>query len=556
MFFRSLVLCFLLSGAARIEGAPSPWLSLVTSAWGIAHAHRSGPSLLFNPEVIGPGVALFDLDGDGLPDIFFPNGAEAGPGGTIAARYPDRIYRNEGGRFTEVTAGTAILGAGFGCGVLAVDIDNDGYPDLVLTGYKESLLYHNNGDGTFTEEGRLRGLPPLLFAATTAAADVDRNGFLDLYVGNYLDFDYKFATKPIAVLRGGRVLVPSLGSTIYAGVENLLLGARGDGSFEDGTRIARVGNNEQGASRTMGVLFADLDRDGWPDLVVANDQSPMAMYHNRGQGRFDDYTTRSWLSDSRGNMGIAAGDFDGNGWPDLYITHFDREHNALYRSLGASGRYQDVSFPIGLAGSDWDLVGWGAAWVDLDADGRLDLLVANGHLFPLVLEDNKPLPARIQPMPLRQTLYRNRGGRDFESLGAGGFAPAVPVTEGRGVAVGDLDHDGSPDVVIAVNNGPPLVLRNVATPRGAEATLELVGTESNRDAVGARIEVVTRDVGGRPLFVTREVHAGNGYLSTDAAEVHLGLGAVTGEVTARIFWPSGRWQDVQVPVGKRLRVVE
>lgn len=500
-------------------------------------AHRSGPSLKFNAEVIGPGVALPDFDGDGRADLYFVNGGESG-----GERPPDALFRATASGWDDATGPSGVAGQGIGNGVLAADLDNDGYTDLLLTGYAEGLYWRNNGDGTFSESYAARGLPPLYFASTAAAGDVDRDGHLDLYIANYIQFDYRSTGPAKIVTASGRHIVDTLGPQIYEGAANHYLHARGDGRYEDLTIDTGSGNNETRRSKSLGALFADLDADGHPELVIANDQAPLTVYRTRTTP-FEDITNRAYLTDARGNMGLAAGDFDADGALDLFVSHFDHEHNALYR--GMRGRYREVSLRTGLAATDWDTVGWGAAWLDLDADGWLDLVVANGHLFPPVLDPKIPLAERLSPVPQRPHVYRNRAGRDFELLGR-----ELPAIQGRGLAVGDLDGDLAPDVAVAVNNGKPLLLRNTGS-KGA--VIDLVGTRSNRGAAGARVEAT---LPGAPARTTRLVTAGNGYMSSDAAPVCLGLGAPPAKVPVTITWPSGRTSTLSIAPGERLRAVE
>lgn len=552
----ALLLLWLIAPAVAtpLLGAPRPAFEEIGRAGGIDFVHRSGPSLLHNPEAIGPGVAFLDFDGDGLVDLLFPNGGEVDLDGLVRRHHPDRLFRNlGGGRFQDVTARMGMEGAGIGNGAAVADFDNDGFADVHLTGYRESLLFRSNGDGTFSR-APLAGLKNREFAASSAWGDTDRDGHLDLYVGSYQDFDYRAATHPrVTANPAGDPVVSTLTPMVAPGNTNVLHHARGDGRFEMVTTRARAGNNERGSNRGMGVVLADLDDDGWQDIVVASDNGPLALLENRRRGTFENVSARKYVNDSRGNMGLAVGDPNGDGLSDLFVTHFEWEHNELYRSGARASAYQAVGQASGLSDRDWNNIGWGCAFLDYDADGRLDLVVANGHLWPAGLTPGQSLPARIAPAPQLVQLFHNVDGSAFQEVTADAFGPSPLRLAGRGLAIGDVDADGAPDVVIAVNNGPPAILRNVAPQAGRSVFVQLVGTASNRSGIGARVEAQRER-----LSITRSLLGGNGYMSTDAPELHLGLGPAAGAPERiAVRWPSGRSETFALPSGGgRLRAVE
>lgn len=530
-----------------------PWLRIVTPDTGVDFVYRSGPSLLENPEVVGAGVALPDFDGDGLPDLYLVNGADVRPDFKFD-RHPDRLYRNAGGlRFTDVTRAAGVHGEGIGQGVTAVDADNDGYTDLLLTGFREGLYWRNNGDGTFTERARAAGFKTCEFGMSSAFADYDRDGLLDVYVVGYVDFAYEIAPPPLVNEARGRPAIPSLGPN-FRGLDNLLYRARGDGRYAGVTDDARVRDNPLFLSRSMGTLFVDLERDGWPDILVANDQAPLMYYRNRPNRSFQDATTRAYLNDNRGHMGLAVGDFDADGQLDLFVTNFDLEHNAFFRQV-RPGRFAEISQKVETDRTDLFTVGWGTAFVDLDTDGWVDLVAANGHLLPKELKVGMQLPKRLEPWGQRMHVFKNDAGKKIQQISATAIDPANPEVQGRGLAVGDLDADGVPDLVVGVNNGAPLIMRNVAGRREHGAIVELVGTASNRAAVGALIEALPRTASGPPRSL-KPILAGNGYLSSDAPAVHVTLGEGAGPTPARIFWPTGAYADVTLTPGRRHRFVE
>ena len=553
------LLLVLWSASVHEMRAESPVFRESREQWGIDFVHYSGPSLLVNPEVIGPGVAFLDYDGDGMVDLFFVNGGEAHKDGKITRPRQDRLYRNLGdGRFEDVTERAGLFGTGMGNGATAADADNDGYTDLYLSGYRESLLFRNNGDGTFSESADRTGLQNSMFAASSCFGDIDRDGFLDLYIANYHDFDYaSLAPSQIGRDTKGNLGIDTLGPSLYVGLPNLLFLNLGNGRFKDITDRARVSNNEKGDSRSMGVAFGDIDCDGWPELMVANDQAAFGFYRNNHDRTFRECANQSWIADRRGNMGIAIGDYNVDGWPDIFITHYSLENSALYRNSGRSLIFTDVTQAVALAGTDFPMVKCGCSFFDFDSDGLVDLVVANGLLIPHKIDDKKPLSKRIEPGRQKTQLFHNRDGRTFEEISSTAFAPANDPINGRGLAVGDLDMDGQPDLVIATHNGPPRVLKNVVQTPGASIQVLLVGTESNRDGVGARVHAIGTRNGPNKVLVSRERQGGNGYLSTDSPWLHLGLGASREPVTLTVFWPSGHSEQFMgLTNGHRFRIVE
>jgi enediyne biosynthesis protein E4 len=489
-------------------------------------------------ETTGCGIAFYDYDHDGWLDIFIVNGSrlEGFPAGSEPTSH---LFRNNrDGTFTDVTARAGLIHSGWGQGVCVGDYDNDGWDDLFVTYYGKNVLYHNNGDGTFTDVSQKAGVAGKGARWSTGCAfvDYDRDGLLDLFVANYIDLD--LATAP----------VPESGPCLYKGVmvacgppglqggKNILYHNNGDGTFTDVSEAAGIFRTS--STYGLGVLTADFDNDGWPDIYVANDSSASALYHNKKNGTFEDIAMESGCALSpdgkpQAGMGVSAADFDLDGNLDLLKTNFAGETPSLYHNLG-DGTFEDVTFPAGL-GSHTQFLGWGCGFFDFDNDGWPDILICNGHVYPEV-EQLKTEAG----YPQRKLLYRNlRNGR-FEdvSLQAGsGISDPVPA---RGCAFGDFDNDGNIDVVVNTVNDYPQLLRCSSTLGNNWIKIRAIGAKSNRSGIGARVTCVTHLPGEtKPHRQIDEVRSGGSYISQNDLRIHFGLGKVDKVEVLEIRWPSG-----------------
>lgn len=514
---------------------------------GIGFRHVSGNAVDKPfPAANGSGVGALDYDLDGRYDLYFATGRsfplDSGRGPA------NRFYRNRGEwRFEDVTQATDLGHRGFSAGVAVADFDGDGFPDVYVGCYGRNRLFHNLGDGTFEEVGRAAGADDSRWAASVAFLDYNSDGLPDIYVCHYAKWDY--AHNAFCGDRAKNVRIFCSPRTVPAEAD-LLLQNEGDGTFRDVT--AQRGLSKR-SGRGQGVLAADVDGDGRIDLYVGNDIHPNALYLNRGEAGFEDVSEASGTSyDSLGRMqagmGVAGADVNRDGLWDLFVTNFEGEFNALYLQ-GTDGLFQDVCQMRGLAADSRPWIGWGTAFVDFDLDGWKDLIVTNGHV-----DDNLKQIGRDVPYDEPPLVWANRKGR-FVLLGdAAGdyFRTSHP---GRGLATADLDNDGDVDVVITHQDRPPGLLRNERIVSGrssrASATLRLIGTRSNRDAIGARIEIES-DAEPR----VEQIQGGGSYLS--AHDLRLVV-AAEGELplNLKIRWPSGTTTPLRnIEPGRQYDVIE
>jgi hypothetical protein len=481
-------------------------------------------------ETMGSGVGLFDYDGDSDLDIYLVNGSTLERLARGEPGEPDGLFRNEGDfRFTDVTEASGLGDRGFGQGVAVADVDNDGDPDVYVTNFDGNVLYENRGDGTFASWPA--GVPGGKWGTSAAFADVDNDGHLDLYVCNYLEFDRELLDRAIprrfCEWKGLKVQCGPRGFGFDSG---LLYRNRGDGTFEDWTERAGVQNRE---TYQLGVVFSDLDLDGDPDLYVATDTTENLLFENRGDGTFEDVSLLSGAALSgngtaQAGMGVDAGDVDGDGLVDLFVTNFSHDYNTLYRNQSGL-RFVDASDLAMLALPSLPYLGWSTRLADLDADSDLDVLVVNGHVYPQV--DGAGVGESFrQPMQV----FRNRGDGTFEEWTAElGEALSKPRSS-RGAALGDLDGDLRQDVVVNVMDDSPVLLGNEIPSASRAVVLSLVGRAANRDGLGA---LVRARVGGRTLV--SEARGDRGYLSHSDSRVYLGLGEAQRADEIRIQWPGG-----------------
>jgi len=494
--------------------------------------HASSPDKKYIFESMSGGVILLDYDRDGWPDIYFTNAptvAMALQGKTsLGALY----HNNRDGTFTDVTAQAGLTKACLAMGGAVGDYDNDGWPDLYITCLGGNILYHNNGDGTFTDVTARAGVADGRWSAGASFGDYDGDGFVDLMVTNYVDFHLddlpQFGSTPYCKYRGVDV---QCGPRGLKGAGDALFHNNGDGTFTDVSKAAGV-NNPDGYYG-LGVIWADFNGTGRPDIYITNDSTPKFLYRNLGKGKFEEIgfesgTALSQEGSEQASMGIAIGDYNHTGRPSLFVTNFENENPDLYRNEGG-WNFLEQSFPSGLAMPALPWVKWGTAFVDLDNDGWLDLITANGHVYPQT--DQMPSdPGYRQP---KQLSLNQRDGTFCDASDQAG--PALQQKRvSRGLAVADLFNNGNMDVVINDLDGSPMLLRNHGVPGRHWVSFELAGTKSNRLALNARIKIVA---GG--MTQTDEVHSGGSYLSQSDTRLHFGLGTATKIDSVEIHWPSG-----------------
>jgi enediyne biosynthesis protein E4 len=519
----------------------------VTSSAGIHWKHTSGESKdHFLIEATGSGVALADFDQDDLLDIFLVTGGET-PHAKSSNPPRNSLYRNLGnGKFEDVTARAGLERLPFyGMGVAAADYDNDGFPDLYISGYPASALYHNNGDGTFTDVTAKAGVGNSgKWGASAAWFDYDRDGRLDLFVANYAKFSFD---GPQHCSYQGQ---PSYCSqTAYEGEAPRLYHNNGDGTFTDVT--AQAGLSKL-TGRALGVIAIDVDGDGWPDLFVARDASPNLLLINKHNGTFEDAAMSAEVAlnmdgNTRAGMGVDAGDITGNGWPAFVVTNFNDEHHALFVHPGHFP-FEERTAPSGLASLTKSYVGWGTHFLDYDNDGNPDLMIVNGHINEVVERTRKDVSYREPPL-----LLHNDGRGNFENMAVLAGPVFQQKYRARGLAVGDWDNDGRPDVIFTCLNDSPVLLHNTAADTGSWVGLQLEGTRSNRDAIGAKVVV---SAGERKLV--RWVTGGGSYLSSHDKRLIFGLGKNAPEqIQAEIHWPSGQLQAISgLATGRYHKIAE
>jgi hypothetical protein len=535
---------------------------------GLVFTHVTGATgQYYLPEEMGAGVALFDYDSDGDLDAFLIQGGALGPaaasssGSHLPAKAGSRgggsrLFRNDlidrgkhsQLRFTDVTDRARIDTSIYGMGVATGDYDGDGHPDLFLTGLGSDILYRNNGDGTFTDATSLAGVSGDRWSTSAAFVDYDRDGHLDLFVANYLDFSFA----------GNRRCVDPVGAPdycsprVYRPVPDRLYRNLGNGRFADVTESAGIAKAD-GAG--LGVAAADYNRDGWPDLYVANDATPNQLWINRRDGTFaDDGVLAGAAFNAAGNpegsMGIASGDFDLDGDEDLLVTNLVGETFVLYENDGA-GAFTDVRTRTGLAGPTASMTGFGTDWLDYDNDGWLDVFFANGAVNTIAAQRGQPRPFRM-----RNQLFRNLGGKRFEDASANAGPAFAEPDVGRGAAFGDVDNDGDIDIVVTSNGGRARLLLNQGTAGSHWLQIDLEQPGPNRLAIGAYVGVErtgrstslgtgpSTSLGTGPPTLWRRVRTDGSYLSASSPRLHFGLGASPAVDAVVVQWPDGqreRW---------------
>jgi hypothetical protein len=540
--------------ASRSASDGDDWFVDRAEATGLDFTHFNGASgNFYYPEILPPGVALLDFDNDGDLDVYLVQGRTIGAenGATATSGPPPpkpggRLFRNDlrvdpdgtrALRFTDVTESSGIRATGFGLGVAAADVDNDGRVDLFLTNFGANQLYHNNGDGTFADVSRKSGLVDTSsrFAVSAAFVDYDRDGWLDLYVGNNVVYTIENATK-CPNMAGARDYCPP---QIYGGQPDRLYRNLRNGTFADVTARALVGGTFGPA---LGVSTADFNGDGWIDIYVANDGEENLLWLNQRNGTLVESALVSGAAvtaegRAESSMGVDAGDFDNDGDEDLFISELTGQGSNLFVNDG-SAKFRDLGAVSGLGQLSQPYTGWGTAWFDFDNDGWLDLLTVNGTIVVVEGRANQPFP-----YDQRKVLFRNLGDGRFEDVTRRGGSVFDLSEAGRGAAFGDIDNDGDVDVLVGNDNGRARLLVNNIGNRQHWLGLRLVG-RSGRDMLGARVAVSS---GGSTLW--RRARSDGSYGSANDPRVLVGLGKSTDKPRIEVRWPGGRverWNDVEI----------
>ena len=498
----------------------------ITEKAGITFKHVSSPEKKYIVESMSGGVALLDYDNDGLLDIYLINSLTAE---MVKSNQKTRssLYHNNGdGTFTDVAAKAGVADIGWGMGVAVGDYDNDGFVDIYVTCLGPNHLLRNTGKGTFTDVTQRAGVSDPRWSTGASFVDYDNDGKLDLFVSNYVDFDVnhlpEFGKGRSCQFKGIPV---QCGPRGLKGAGDSLFHNNGDGTFTDVSKAAGVSDPD--GYYGLGVICGDFDEDGLVDIFVANDSTPNFLYHNNGDGTFKDigFTSGTAVNENgseQGSMGVTLGDYDHDGKIDLFVTNFDDDYNTLYHNDGR-GSFTDVSYAAKLAAVSLPYVGWGTKFFDYDNDGWVDLLVINGHVYP-------QLPTYKQ----RNLMHHNNQDGTFSEVGALLGAPFAEKRTGRGAAFGDIDNDGDVDVIINNLDGPPQLLRNDGGNSNNSVLIKTIGVKGNRDGIGARISLVSGD-----LKQVEEVHSGGSYISQNDLRLHFGLGSRTKIDLLEVRWPSG-----------------
>ena len=501
-------------------------------------------------ETTGTGVAIFDYDNDGWPDIFPVNGRTLDllPG---TQQPTNRLYHNNhDGTFTDVTERSGLAHTGWGQGVCVGDYDNDGFDDLYVTYYGKNVLYHNNRDGTFTAASEKAGVAGTgkAWGSGCAFVDYDRDGKLDLFVSNYVDFDLNSAPKP-----GERASCTWKGVPVMCGprglpwTKNILYHNRGDGTFEDVTEKSGIGKTNGHYSFSVSTL--DYDDDGWPDIFVACDSTPSMLFHNNHDGTFTDVAVTAGAAfnedgKEQAGMGSTIGDYNGDGRLDIFKTNFSDDTSTLYRNNG-DGTFDDVTFDAGL-GLYTKYLGWGTMFMDVDNDGWPDLLLVNGHVYPEV--DKQHLGSDYKEP---RVLYHNLGNGKFADISAESGPAINTKNSSRGLAIADLWNTGTLSAVISNMNDTPSLLVNQVKNGNHWVAIKTVGTKSNRDGIGAKIRV---HASTRTLV--DEVRSGSSYDSNNDMRVHFGLGKIDKIDSVEIRWPSGLTERFENLAADKIHVLK
>ena len=526
------------SAAKKTHGSfpPVPTFKDIAAQVGITVSHIAAPEAHYVIDSTSGGVGLFDCDNDGRLDVVLVNGSTVerlrrggDPMVTLYHQEPDGTFKN-------ITNEAGLTRLGWGMGVAVADYDNDGKLDLFVTGYNGNVLYHNLGNCKFEDVTEKAGVRGGGFSTGAAWGDYDRDGNVDLFVARYSHLDLnnlpQFGSNKFCRFKG---ILVQCGPWGLEGESDFLYHNRGDGTFEEVS--VKAGVHDDIGYYGLGVMWADYDDDGWPDLLVANDSVPNYLYHNNHDGTFTDVGLVAGVALSGeglelGNMGVDFADYDHSGHLSFFVTHFEEQPNSLYRNVGDG--FNDVSWPSGVGRPSYPYVGWGTAFFDMDNDTWLDLLVANGHVYPQIdtLEGG---PRFREPL----LLHRNNRDGSFDEVSKEAGLAALPMHSRRGAAFGDVFNTGNIDVLLLNVGEPPSLLQNMNADGYHRVLFNLVGTKSNRAAIGARVAIRS---GGVRQF--SEVRGGGSYLSQNDLRLHFGLGAVTKMESVEVRWPNGNVESL------------
>ncbi|MGC1383131.1 MAG: CRTAC1 family protein [Candidatus Acidiferrales bacterium] len=504
---------------------------------GLTVPHISSPEKKYIVESMSGGVGFIDCDGDGKLDIVTVNGSNVerflGGGDPLVTLY----HQDANLKFSDITKAAGLTKRGWGMGVAVADFDNDGLPDLFVTGFDGNVLYRNKGNCRFEDVTQKAGLIAKGFNAGAAWGDFDRDGNVDLFVARYVKLDIhhlpEFGSKADScTILGMKVQCGPLG---LPGESNLFYRSKGDGTFEEISKKAGVDN--PGGSYGMQPIWFDYDNDGWPDLFVANDAGPNYLYRNRRDGTFEDVSLLSGTAvdangKAKGSMGVDVADFLHTGWLSLFVTEYNFQSDTLFLNEGPK-EFTDITGGSGIAQPTYPYVGWGTAFVDVDNDGWSDIFVANGHVFPQA-DNVKGLAPYREPV----FLFRNNRDKTFEDVTAISGLNELPILSRRGAAFGDVNNDGKIDILILNMDGPPTLLINRSESVNHSATFRLIGTKSNASAIGARVRVTAGN-----LVQFDEVRGGGSYLSQNDPRLHFGLESHAMMDRVEVSWPSGSKEE-------------
>jgi len=541
-----LVSLLIVLAAAHRAGADGPiTFTDVTRKTGISFVHTDGGSgRRYIMETVSAGLALFDYDGDGDVDIYFLNGAPL-EGTKVEASPRNALYRNEGNwKFTDVTEQAGVGDTGYGLGVAVGDYDNDGHPDVYLNNHGPNVLYRNNGDGTFSDVTSQAGVDNgSRVGAGTCFLDMDKDGDLDLYASNYLDFSYDkhvaTATKGFPVYANPR-FYPALPDTVYRN--------NGNGTFTDVSAESGVGAH---AGWGMGIVSGDYDNDGDTDVFIGNDVAENFLFENDGTGKFEEVGLITGAAydlhgDEQGSMGVDCGDYDNDGFLDFFVTSYQTQLATLYRNLG-DGTFEDVTLKTGGGTGTLPYVTWGNSFVDFDQDGDRDVFIACGHL-----QDNVEKFDGTTTYFERNILLLNNGSGKFVDVTETAGDGMKVVLSSLGAGFDDMDNDGDVDVVILNSRREPTILRNDSLNKGHWLQVRLRGVKTNRDGVGAHVKVTASS-----LTLLDEVHSGRGYQSHYGTRLHFGLGSAAKADRIEVRWIGGDTDVFEnIPADQRITLTE